>query len=95
MSLEGSGSVEVVREVLVFEGGFGGGYLRKEDRSDDTRSVLTRARGSTITRKKRQGSWPAFLQFEHGPPFPGSPLHRILRLRQRLHFGVWPRSQHS
>lgn len=30
-------------------------------------------------------SLPAFLQLEHGCPPPGSPLHRILRLRQRPH----------
>lgn len=39
--------------------------------------------------RKRHGSVPAFLQFEQGWPFPGSPLQRIFRLRHLWHFEAW------
>lgn len=38
-----------------------------------------------LTRRKRQGSVPAFLQLLQGNPFPGSPLHRIFRFLHRMH----------
>jgi hypothetical protein len=41
---------------------------------------------SRFTLKNWQVSLPAFLQFVHGPPFPGSPLQRILRFLQRPHY---------
>ena len=40
---------------------------------------------SERTRRNWHSFTPAFLQLEHAWPWPGSPLHRILRLRQRPH----------
>lgn len=39
-----------------------------------------------LTLKNAHVSFPALLQLEQGWPLPGSPLQRILRLRQRAHW---------